>query len=92
MPRFRVKLVTSVEVSATCEIDVEAENETEANDKALEVYQDLEEKYEKAQQHYRREGGEYPSTPFYWSVDDSDVESAIDSSAIDIDEIEQVEA
>jgi hypothetical protein len=92
MPKFRVKLVTTVEVGASCDIEVEAENEAEANDKALDVYADLEEKQEKALKLYHDGKGEYPSAPFYWSVDSDDVEGAVDSSAIDIDEVEQVEA
>jgi hypothetical protein len=91
MPKFKAKLMVPVKITAYCEIDVEAETTDAAYDKALEVYQELGTKYKEAMAHYRQAPATHtwPTAPYYWYINEDDIEGTMDDRQIEVEGIEK---
>ena len=83
--KFKVKLQVAVRLAAYCDIKLEAENEDDAYEKAIETYQEITTNYEQAMRLYRQnKTSTWPDPPYFWHVDDEDIEANMDDRDIEV--------
>jgi hypothetical protein len=90
MPKFKVRLICPVELTASTEVTVEAEDAEQAGDAAIEKLKQLDEEYQTALANYRKNRGDYPTPAYFWTVDQDDVDGAIDEEDIEYSDVEDV--
>jgi hypothetical protein len=92
MPSFKVTLAAPVEITAYCDITVEAESEEDAADKAAQAYNDLEQIYKiHLKEHHNNLSLPYPQASYFWRVNDDDLEGNINEDDIEVDSVNPIE-
>jgi hypothetical protein len=92
--KYKLKLSTPVHVIATATVEVEGTSIEDVKMRLPEILNKMDEQYSIALAWYSKDPlrrREYPSHPCSWSVDDEDVENAVDNNDIDLDDWEEVE-
>jgi hypothetical protein len=83
--KFNVKLQVPVRVMANLEFKLEAENEDDAYEKAFDAYKQIVKDYDDAMKLYRQgKLKSWPECPYFWHVDDDDIESNMDDRDIEV--------
>jgi hypothetical protein len=89
MPEFKVRLTCPVELTASVEVTVEAEDSEQAGDAAIEKLKQLDADYQTALTNYRKNRGDYPTPAYFWTVDQDDVDGAINEEDIEYGDVEE---
>jgi hypothetical protein len=91
--KFKLKISTPVHVIATGTVEVEGTSIEDVKMRLPEILNKMDEQYSIALSRYSKDPlkHDYPSHPCPWSVDDDDVENAVDNNDIDLDDWEEVE-
>lgn len=91
MTKYKVCLAVPVKLTATLELTIEADNEDHAWTIAVEEYKRQQKEYEDALKEYHRTFKKpYPECPFFWHVDEDDIEANMETKNIDIDTVKEV--
>jgi hypothetical protein len=71
---------------------MEAENEDQVYEKAYDEYKRIQSEYESALSEYHRTHAiPYPKCPYFWEVDNDDIEGNLDDDDIQVDSVDEVE-
>jgi hypothetical protein len=91
--KYKLKLSTPVHVIATATVEVEGTSIGDVKMRLPEILDKMDRQWSIALDWYRKDPlkYDYPSNPCPWSVDDDDVENAVDNNDIDLDDWEEVE-
>jgi len=89
--KYKVKLTAEVKISAYVEIKMEGESEDQIYENAVEEYKRIVKEYEAQMSAYRRgELKTWPECPYYWYINDDDIENTLDDDDIEVHHVEEV--
>jgi len=90
--KFKVKLQVVVRLAAYCDIKLEAENEDQAYEIALDEYERIVNEYHAAMTLYRQgKTSVWPDCPYFWHVNEEDIEENMEDCDIEVYSAEPIQ-